>query len=710
MPDPTNTEICSECRLPKSKEGMYSLTQWISTCVCDVVDERDEQYETILFCQSCKKRVLKARDGSFTQWILRSDLCSCEEPDVKKTRVSRNFNDQESSQDDTTNQVFEEDLEEEITLSEVKFPIERYKPIGILGQGSTGNVYLCRDRTLNKKVAVKCLNYITDELLVSFQQEAKINSRLDHPNIAKIIDFGIYQNTSPYMVVQYIEGLSLEHYISAQGAPDRKLALTILIQICNALEYAHGEGVLHRDVKPGNVLFFENDNGVPVAVLIDFGLAKKSLDNDQTDDSQAVVGTPNYISPDQANGLKYDQRSEIYSIGCTAFELLAGSPPFEADTAVGLLSKHASERVPSLSERSPDSEFSDELEELISKCLEKEPEHRFNNVQDLRADLENIYALEKEDDVKEVSNKTTSSIGNSGVSVKLLFIPLAIIVLSLVAYLFVEHKKTKKAPIKTEKLVSPHTENDVEGVLTGSEITFANIDGYKHPSNVLGFVDEDMKKLRGKGFDSISFYAHSIDGSGLVYLKEEPIKRLALDYSQVTDSAMDTVNENLPGLEELSLEYIKITDAGIKKLDNLKHLKVLTLNGAKGITDNGVDIILKNFPNLVKLSLKATSVTDKGVSKLTGLKRLKILFLDYTDVSDKGVEKVCQLPLAILFLTKTRVTDKSLKRVAKVKTLRQLSLASCPGITQEGVAALKKKRPRLGIMLKDDTNPLNVPF
>lgn len=208
--------------------------------------------------------------------------------------------DDREAQTEIAGEIFEaqEENEIEIELDQAKFPKERFKPLGLLGQGAGGSVYLCRDRYLNKKVALKVLNYVSDEILVAFQSEARINTRLEHPNIARVLDFGIHEGNTPYMVVEYIAGLDLEFYFANQGPPDPDIALSILKQVCNALAYAHGQGVLHRDIKAGNILFRQDSEDAFSVSVIDFGLARLST-VDQVDNSDTIVGTPRYMSCDQ---------------------------------------------------------------------------------------------------------------------------------------------------------------------------------------------------------------------------------------------------------------------------------------------------------------------------------------------------------------------------------------------------------------------------
>lgn len=699
---------CPECQLPKSKDGVYSLTQWISVCSCGLIDELPEQAETIAFCNDCNKRVIKARKGSFTQWIFRSDLCNCENPSVTIQHSSSNV------QNTGQIEVFEDESQDEveIELGQDQFPKDRFKPIGILGEGTSGSVYLCRDRILNKKVALKCLKYFSDQVLVAFQKEAKVNTKLIHPNIAKVIDFGVYLNQKPYMVVEYVPGLSLEHHLEAHGIPDTEIALKILKQIADAIAYAHGQGIFHRDLKSANILYLDDSKVEANVSVIDFGLSQMTASDDNQNKQDAVIGTPGYMAPDTVKGLDYDERSEVYSFGCIAYELLTGRVPFIADSSLEVLNMHASKEVPPLSESRPDRVFTSEVEELVFKCLEKSKEDRYQNLHSVALDIEDIlerrsYKVEddssKDSSIQKTVNQKLSSLIRLSVFV---FVPLAVALFVGSYYYsnFVKNKIThKEVVIESErKLISPKTdmEQKIEHVIVSGKTSFSSKEGFMHPDNVLGFEDKDMKELVGKNYDSISFYGASVSGEGLKYIVDEPIVRLSLDYTGVTDDAFNYINK-MSKLKVISCEYTGITDNAIAKLDNLKQLAIFTLNGDRNITDKSVPYFVKQFPDLIKVSFLGTKVTDTGIKQLGALKHLREVYLNNTNITDVSVKEICKPPLEVLLLSNTFITDRSLRYIASCPTLYEIALTDCKMISPEGVIRLKKERPKLKINTKE---------
>lgn len=631
--------------------------------------------------------------------------------------------DDREAETEIAGEIFEaqEENEIEIELDQAKFPKERFKPLGLLGQGAGGSVYLCRDRYLNKKVALKVLNYVSDEILVAFQSEARINTRLEHPNIARVLDFGIHEGNTPYMVVEYIAGLDLEFYFENQGPPDPDIALPILKQICDALAYAHAQGVLHRDIKAGNILYRpDSDNAFSVSV-IDFGLARLST-VDQVDNSDTIVGTPRYMSCDQARGLPYDQRSEIYSLGCLAFELFAGCTPFEAETALELVRKHALEEAPLLLNVAADDRLPEELEAVVAKTLAKDPEHRYQSMSELGLALDEIKIkplsssdtnndTEKEgQDLRLLSNMLSLRTR----AFQLLLIPLAMLVLVLAFYGYRQYSAPPvlgPTTVAEKELLEPHSENDSEEELVGDRVSFSEKEGFMHPDNILGFLDEDIKALKGKGYKSVSFYGINIDGTGLKYLKGEPIERLSLDLTTVTDESMKTLNDSLPHLKELFLEYTTtISGKGVANLKDMKELREITFNGNKRIDDAVIDTIVEYFPNLHRISLIGTSVTDSGVTKLTRLKHLNHIYLDDTAITDRSIDAIAKFPLEQLLVSHTHITNRSLEKIGRIKTLRYVSMAKCQLISPEGMEKLRKARPDLKIITKDFRTNLHLPF
>jgi eukaryotic-like serine/threonine-protein kinase len=261
----------------------------------------------------------------------------------------------------------------------------RYELHRRLGRGGMAEVYLARDQLLDRPVAVKVLfpALATDAGFVErFRREAQAAANLQHPNIVSVFDWG-EANGTYFIVMEYVEGHTLAETLRDEGRlhPDR--AAEITADIAAALGFAHRNRVVHRDVKPGNVLL-TRDGGVKVA---DFGIARALSDSSDQNLTKtgSVMGTATYFSPEQARGAPVDPRSDIYSLGCVLYEMITGRPPFAGDSAVAIAYKHVQENpVPP---RRIDQSLPETLEAITLKCLAKNPANRYPSAQDLRADL-----------------------------------------------------------------------------------------------------------------------------------------------------------------------------------------------------------------------------------------------------------------------------------------------------------------------------------
>ena len=262
----------------------------------------------------------------------------------------------------------------------------RYELLRRIARGGMADVYLARDSSLDRQVAVKVLfpEFANDPSFVErFRREAKAAANLNHPNIVGIFDWGQEQGTY-YIVMEYVVGRSMADVLRSTGplSPDR--AAEIAADVAEALGSAHSAGLVHRDVKLGNVIV-SDDGQVKVA---DFGIATalSRRTGDNLTQIGSVMGTATYFSPEQAQGKALDGRSDLYSLGVVLYEMIVGKPPFAADTSTAVAVKHVQERPVSPSARGV--AIAASLEAIILKLLAKNPVNRYPKAEDLRADLQ----------------------------------------------------------------------------------------------------------------------------------------------------------------------------------------------------------------------------------------------------------------------------------------------------------------------------------
>ena len=272
------------------------------------------------------------------------------------------------------------------TMSDTAPPVYngRYELNRQIARGGTAQVYLAHDLLLDRPVALKMLfpELSSDHSFVErFRREAQAAANLSHPNIVPVFDWGEADRTY-FIVMEYVDGEPLSSIIRMQAPLSPTRAAAIAADISKALSYAHRHGVVHRDVKPGNVLITV-DGQVKVA---DFGIARAIGQSETVTQTGLVMGTATYFSPEQAQGLGVDGRSDVYALGVVLYEMVTGRPPFTADTPVAIAYKHVSETAALPSEIEP--RVPRDLEAIIMQAMAKQPQARYATAQDFHDDLE----------------------------------------------------------------------------------------------------------------------------------------------------------------------------------------------------------------------------------------------------------------------------------------------------------------------------------
>ncbi len=283
---------------------------------------------------------------------------------------------------------------------------DKYEIMAVIGGGAMGLVYKARHLLMKRIVALKMLhpNMVVDEGTVKrFQKEAEALSCLNHPNILTVFDFGVSKQGQPFLVTDYLEGLTLAQVLEQTQRLDWRRTVGIFTQVTSALAHAHRNGVIHRDIKPSNIMLIHFEDQNDFVKILDFGIAK--VISEQSD-SQAqltrtgeVFGSPLYMSPEQCRGKGLDARSDMYSLGCVLYRCLTGQPALYGQDLVECLYKHVHETPVALRQAAPDADIPPELEATVAKCLEKDPSARFQTMADLKDALNTVLAEVSSDSI-----------------------------------------------------------------------------------------------------------------------------------------------------------------------------------------------------------------------------------------------------------------------------------------------------------------------
>ncbi|OBG64025.1 serine/threonine protein kinase [Mycobacterium sp. E1715] len=292
---------------------------------------------------------------------------------------------------------------------------DRYELGEILGFGGMSEVHLARDVRLHRDVAVKVLraDLARDpSFYLRFRREAQNAAALNHPSIVAVYDTGEAETPTgplPYIVMEYVDGVTLRDIVHTDGPLPPRRAIEIIADACQALNFSHQNGIIHRDVKPANIMI-SNTNAVKV---MDFGIARAIADSgNSVTQTAAVIGTAQYLSPEQARGDSVDARSDVYSLGCVLYEILTGEPPFTGDSPVAVAYQHVREDPIPPSQRHEG--ISADLDAVVLKALAKNPDNRYQTAAEMRADLVRVHNGEPPEAPKVLTDADRSGLIASG--------------------------------------------------------------------------------------------------------------------------------------------------------------------------------------------------------------------------------------------------------------------------------------------------------
>lgn len=600
---------------------------------------------------------------------------------------------------------------------------EHYDLLEEIGLGGNGIVYKARHRLLNYLVAIKMLraNKLEQNIIRRFNQEAKAISTLDHATIVKLKDYGMTELGQPYMVLDYIPGITLAVYLESNATLPVKEFLKVFVQCCEGLQHAHDVGVLHRDLKPSNLMFTQDFK----VRIVDFGIAKIVDLADQAaglTKTGEVFGSPKYMSPEQANGKRVDHRSDVYSLGIVMFEALTGSVPFSGNNTIEVLSNHINAKPPSISTLNPNAP--PELDEIISKCLVKDPSERFQSMNDLRTALLDVKAGRKK------STASPNRFKKADVLLAAVGLALLIGIIALAQFMVNLSKppEVRHSVHELDELVSFSNEGRVAREYFKRHINDKKICLDHQLAATVDVNDESLSEFDNTNVtEDLTMRGSKLQGPGLAHLIHLPLRRLAISTNSMPNRAIDEI-KHMKKLEILDISGTNVDDQGLIELAKLPKLKTLFIKDEERISNRGLANLaalqtldtlylskdawlraegirnLAKCPSLRVLKLDGSGTSAPDLVPIKALKHLKVLTLRETQIGDDGIKNLEGTGIERLDLQHTPITDKTMISLSKMPNLKEVGINHCTW-TAAAVNELQRKRPTLVIWRKDD-----VPF
>jgi len=601
----------------------------------------------------------------------------------------------------TGNSTWIEETIAPVVLEPGTVVLDRYKVVELVGVGGVGSVFRVTHVHLGTVYALKCLNkeQPKDNTWRRFQNEAKAAHILDHPSLIKVHDFGLMPGRRPYFVMDFVEGTTLADEIQRIGRLPVKRCIRIFIQVAFAIAYAHENGVIHRDLKSSNVMVVKTaKDGVEeeIVKIVDFGIAKLTgADefNQQTlTKTGEIFGSPLFMSPEQCMGLIVDSRSDLYSLGCMFYEALTGAPPFIGESALATMMKHQSEPPLSLKEASMGIDFPVELERIVAKLLEKDPNQRYQNASLLAQDLIQLENQLKNDRAASGTISDGSKSGNRAAyfpKEQSIFAgnPIGQCLIAAVAFLAgmgvcffllqgeLDAERARKRPI----VIQPQPLISAPAL---DEKPFSHIDPstkervFNFPKTPIGaFIFSDKP---------------GINCIGEVRVPHDQLIGFNPTYEAL---AKNPLLLKKFGPNDLTLVFMSRNDMAISKVFSaLTHLTGLKALNVKFSDFGDTDLVyLDSLPNLSYLNASMSTITGNGLAKMKFLPKLTSLHAGGIQNIETFLERIEEMPkLYQLSLHGDRLDDNSLKQIAKAHTLRALSVGSNMSITNAGVKHLTK--------------------
>ncbi|PZM81283.1 MAG: hypothetical protein DKT66_18880 [Candidatus Melainabacteria bacterium] len=657
-------------------------------------------------------------------------------------------------------------MQPQVVLAPGQIVMEKYRIIDLLGRGGMGSVYRVENLLVNRIYALKCLSkaQTNDGSWRRFQNEVKAAHMLDHANLIRVYDFGLLPGGQPYFLMELVDGPTLADEIRKQGKLELERALKIFIHVAFAIQYAHNHKIVHRDLKPSNIMLakphYEQEQ--EIVKVVDFGIAKLTgVDefNQQTlTKTGEIFGSPLYMSPEQCMGIAVDHRSDLYSLGCVFYETLTGAPPFIGESALSTMLKHQSDVPLSLKEASMGDDFPEQIQTIIEKLLEKNPDNRYQSANDLAEDLivlektlsgdqativkaalsNAAHKIEKEKEKLAIAPSIYLTIGACSLTFVLgLIVCYWLVSTQTIAPKISQPRLRPANPISSAKIVPAPAPSQKEQIKPWATRTKQFVEFHFPEDKSIGELEfEDGSRETAKGFVKVPVgkpiglltnknvleHCELLDGfqpddlqllslGGARQINPEVYKHLRhLTGLKILNlSGTDFKDEDLPNiaglknLRYLNLATTRVTCIEILRLPILQNLACLDIAGA-----SDGDKFAAMVPNLTKLkSLVIAGSFDLGDSDLSHIaksKSLKVLSLAHNGITNNGLEKLLPLKtLQWIDLTQTAIHPNCCEILARFPALKKIELGSVFNTDEKRQFEqyIRKHRPDIETIWKD---------
>ncbi len=686
---------CTECG--KSLPQAGSLTQWLGLgdfCKCSLhnASEKDSPSSPDAVCHLCGLH-LHRNTGSLTQWAFRRQTCNCL-PYLTKHRLEIKS---DANQDNSKNEVFP-----------VKSPGSKigrhYQVVSFIGEGGASAVYKVRHDLLDKEFAAKVLlpNRVpSDTVIKRFQQEGRSIGRLKHRNIVVIHEFDVDANAQPFLVMDFLQGKTLSALIQETGGLEPFRAASIFQQIADALEHAHAHSVIHRDLKPNNVIIAIDEHGQETVKLVDFGIAKleeSDSGRDTLTKTGEIFGSPHYMSPEQCKGQALDARTDIYSFGCLMYEVLAGNPAAAADSVFDILMLHLNGlkinldetecgitlREKTLLKSNHDAALQHKcftgLKQIIEGCLQVSPEKRYPTATAIKKDLALVrggndpqgpsskrgmlaqkYLSSRLSSRFKRPQEIAAGTKHLNVTIGLLISSVAILLIAIASYIWhLENNPTVRingaTDLATPMLALAHSlEKDVN-----SDIASAESSG-QSAVKAGSAIDADKNNVFADGQpitapnkqDSEFWPANRVSVKELEEL-DNNWNLLAADSKGMTCQSTEIDAKTLKKLDQVNCDRYIIRDQKLNKtifsaISSMNNIKLLIISNCQG-------------------------VTAEPLSELRKSRCLKQLHLQCVPISEDCSPVLAELPLEAVSFQDSAVSEKVVHDLSQATQIKYISL------------------------------------